>query len=248
MKRIVRALPAVGAGLASLGLASRAYDRMMRPAPGLGRDTNPVVFLRLEAVRCSTSSVERRPLGTVAVELRSDVAPRTAENFRALCTHEHGFGYRQSRVHRVRPGLLQGGDIEYEDGFGGRSIYGRTFADESFALPHRRGTLTMANQGSPDTNGSQFVLLTEDAPWLDGEHVAFGHVVEGIEVLEAAVQGYPTPQRVRDAGAEGGQSAASGAVGDSGGGADGGFIVRIVDCGELDSVPMPASAELAAAT
>lgn len=167
---------------------------------------NPVVFFDI--------AVAGRPVGRIEMTLRSDVCPRTAENFRVLCTGEKStpkkkLWFKESIFHRVIPQfMIQGGDFTRGNGTGGESIYGSKFADENFILRHSGpGLLSMANSG-PNTNGSQFFLTIVETPWLDGKHCVFGAVTNGMEVV----------REIESTGSSSGRTSQE---------------VKIVDCGQL---------------
>ena len=169
---------------------------------------NPRVFFDI--------TIGDKAAGRIVFELFADVVPKTAENFRALCTGEKGMGkqgkalhYKGSRFHRViQQFMCQGGDFTRGNGTGGESIYGEKFADENFKRKHTEpGLLSMANAG-PGTNGSQFFITTIVTDWLDGKHVVFGKVTEGMDVVK----------KMEAAGSRDGKTSAD---------------VVIADCGEL---------------
>jgi len=184
------------------------------------KEKRPKAFLEIE--------IAGRKLGRIVLELFGDVVPRTVENFRALCTGECGISpvsgkklcYKGSKFHRIIPSkIIQGGDITKGDGSGGVSIYGQdgdgTFADENFKLKHDRpGLISMAHKGGQaGMNCSQFFFTSKAAPKLDGQHVVFGRVIQGMDLIS----------KVESAGTPSGKPL---------------FEILIVDCGELESAAM----------
>lgn len=161
-----------------------ALERWIAETCKMTRDSTLVI--RVQPRVFFDIAIDDKPVGKIVMQLRFDKVPKTCENFRVLCTGEKkGYGYKNSVFHRVIPGFMcQGGDFTNYNGTGGKSIYGGKFEDENFDLKHTApGTLSMANSGK-NTNGSQFFICTDKCTWLNGKHVVFGKVLEGMDVVK----------------------------------------------------------------
>ncbi|KAK7454551.1 hypothetical protein VKT23_011304 [Stygiomarasmius scandens] len=150
-------------------------------------------------------NVDALPLGRVIFELYTDTAPKTSENFRALCTGEKGrtasgipLYYKNSIIHRsIKDFMIQGGDFTKRNGTGGESIYGGMFPDEDLSRPlDSEALLCMANRG-PDTNASQFFITLRPCPHLNGKHVVFGRVLRGFEQVVQKIVDVPVDDKDR---------------------------------------------------
>ncbi|KAF8915350.1 cyclophilin-like domain-containing protein [Mucidula mucida] len=168
--------------------------------------TRPIVFMDI--------NIGETPAGRMKMELFSDIVPKTAENFRQLCTGEYRLnsrpqGYKNATFHRVPNFMCQGGDFLNGDGTGSFSIYGDKFPDENFQEKHTGpGLLSMANSG-PNTNGCQFFITTAKCDFLDGKHVVFGRVIDGMLTLRK-IENVQTGQNNRPK-----------------------LVVKITECGEM---------------
>jgi len=128
-------------------------------------------------------TIDDFPEGRILIGLFGQTTPKTVANFVALAAGTPGFGYQGSVFHRIIAGFMcQGGDISNGNRTIPRSIYGKSFPDENFILNHLPGFINLANAG-PDTNESQFSILVTRADWLNGKHVVFGKVLEGMDVV-----------------------------------------------------------------
>jgi len=218
------ALAALAAAAAASPLSALAAEETAATTPAPPPPRPPLSIVQRPPITSRVFfdlTLGGQPIGKVTIGLYGDLLPKTTENFRALATGEKGYGYKGSSFHRVVQNfVLQGGDFTNGNGTGGKSIYGGSFADESFEVPHFTGALSSANRG-PNTNGSQFFVVTntqsgeakwgeEATPWLNGKHVVFGEVDEEslkicLKLQNEEVDFFSRPKRE----------------------------IRIVDCGEI---------------
>eukprot|EP00984_Skeletonema_dohrnii_P032838 scaffold27675_cov73-Skeletonema_dohrnii-CCMP3373.AAC.2 len=157
----------MGYGAITLFNSSSSDDESFTNSDGIAQpaaDVTSKVFF--DIAKQTTPNSPYQPLGRVVIGLYGDVVPKTVKNFETLCK-----------------GTTINGQPAGFDGTGGMSIYGNKFADENFQLKHTGpGVISMANAGQ-NTNGSQFFICTTKTPHLDGRHVVFGAVVEGMDVV-----------------------------------------------------------------
>jgi len=176
--------------LAAVGLVAAADDEIPKVRRG---SKGPLITKKV----FFDVTIAGKKAGRIVMGLYGKKVPKTAENFRALCTGEKGFGYKGSKFWKSFGNLaIYGGDFTTGDGTGGKSIYGQTFEDENFKLKHTRpGLLSMDSKGK-NTNGSLFLITTVANTNLDGNNVVFGTVLKGMAVVRKveALKGIPPSQ------------------------------------------------------